>query len=221
MCIRDRGAEEAAELMQQGGTLLSILSAKQAQKMAAFLMSKAVRYVTMTAFTFDLLAIANALIEAAQRGIHVQVFVDQGHSMKGTTAEQMNRLESLRSKGVEVYLSRGVSSGGIQHSKTLFVDNYFLSGSCNWTHSSRSNHELNTLMELSEEGVQAVMQKLLYMKEVSVLLTVEEVRSSQTFREGRLDRIRAKTAEPSGIDRFATARKFSIARARSRGPRVI
>ena len=139
--------------------------------------------------------------------------------MKGTTAEQMNRLESLRSKGVEVFLSRGVSSGGIQHSKTLFVDNYFLSGSCNWTHSSRSNHELNTLMELSEEGIQAVMQKLLYMKEVSILLTVEEVRTSQTLREGR---IRAKTAEPSGIiDRFATARKFSIARARSRGPRVI
>ena len=71
-------------------------------------------------------------------------------------------------------------------------------------------------MELSEEGSRAVMQKLLYMKEVSILLTVEEVRTSQTLREGR---IRAKTAEP--VDSFATASNFSIARARSREPRVI
>ena len=212
----DQGAEEAAELLQNGGTLLSILSAKQTQKMAVFLMSKALHFIMLTAFTFDLLVIVTALIEAAQRGVHVQVFVDQGHSMKGTTAEQMNRLENLRSHGVEVFLSRGVSSGGIQHSKTLLVDGYFLAGSTNWTHSSRSNHEVSTLVELSEEGSQAVMQKLLYMKEVSTPLTVVEVKSSQALREGR---IRAKTAEP--VDRFATARKFSIARARSREPRVI
>ena len=67
--------------------------------------------------------------------------------MRGTTADQMNRLESLCSQGVEVRLSRGVSIGGIQHSKTLFVDDaYFLSGSTNWTHPSRSNHEVNTLV---------------------------------------------------------------------------
>ena len=212
----DQGAEEAAELLQNGGTLLSILSAKQTQKMAVYLMSKALRLIMMTAYTFDLLMISAALIEAAQQGVHVQVFVDQGHSMKGTTAEQMNRLEYLRSHGVEVFLSRGVSSGGIQHSKTLFVDGYFMAGSTNWTHSSRSNHEISTLLELSEEGSQAVMQKLQYMKEVSTLLTVEEVKTSQALREGR---IRAKTAEP--VDRFATARKFSVARARSREPRVI
>ena len=70
-------------------------------------------------------------------------------------------------------------------------------------------------MELSEEGSHAVMQKLLYIKEVSILLKVEEVRTSQNLREGR---IRAKTQEP--VDRYATARKFSIARARSREPRA-
>ena len=136
--------------------------------------------------------------------------------MRGTTADQMNRLESLRAQGVEVRLARGVSSGGIQHSKTLFVDDtFFLSGSTNWTYSSRSNHEVNTLVELSAGGSVAVAQKLKYLREVSVLLTMEEVRASQVLRDGRS---RAKTQEP--VDRYATARKFSIARARSREPRA-
>ena len=117
--------------------MLSILSAKQTQKMAVFLMSKAIDFIMLSAFTFDLLVIVTALIEAAQRGVHVQVFVDQGHSMKGTTAEQMNRLENLRSHGVEVFLSQGVSSGGIQQSKTLFCRCLFFG----------RVHKLDTLFE--------------------------------------------------------------------------
>ena len=71
-------------------------------------------------------------------------------------------------------------------------------------------------MELSEEGKKSVMQKLEFIKQVSTLLTIEEVNSSKQVREHR---IHAKTSEPVA-NRYATARRFSIARARSREPHV-
>ena len=113
---------------------------------------------------------------------------------------------------MEVFLSRGVTSGGIQHSKTLFVDGFYIVGSTNWTSSSRSNHESSVLLELSRDGVESVNQKLTYMREVSTRLTLEEVQDSQELRDTR----RAKSVDP---ERFKTAKRFSIARARSIEPR--
>ena len=49
----DTEAEDAAVLLNVGGTVKSILSAKQAQKMALFLNEKATSDATMTAFTFN------------------------------------------------------------------------------------------------------------------------------------------------------------------------
>ena len=37
---------------------------------------------------------------------------------------------------------------GIQHSKSIRVGPWLLSGSCNWTTSSRANLELDTLVQL-------------------------------------------------------------------------
>ena len=100
--------------------------------MGVFLLSRAKEEAILTAFTFDLLTVSAALKEAAQRRIHVQVDVDQSHSLRGTTATQMDRLEDLRNHGVEVFLSTGVSGSGIQHSKTLLVDQqFYLVGSAN------------------------------------------------------------------------------------------
>ena len=206
----DANAEEAAELLENGGRLRSILSAKQAQKMGAFLLSKAKERAFLTAFTFDLLIICAALKEAAQRGIRVQVFVDKGHSLRGTTASQMDRLDDLRNNGIEVYLTTGIAGGGIQHSKTLLVDNFIIVGSTNWTSSSRSNHELSVLLELDETGKTAALLKGEYILQSSTLLTIKGIEDSRLTRESR-QHARAKSAEP---DRFATARRFSIANER-------
>ena len=156
--------------------------------------------------------LVDALVKTSERGVEVQVLVDHGRNLKGTTAAQMERLDRLRAKGVEVFLSRGVTSGGIQHSKTLFVDGFYIVGSTNWTSSSRSNHESSVLLELSADGVDSVKQKLTYMKDVSTRLIVEEVYTSQELRDSR----RAKSVDP---ERFRTAKRFSIARARSSEPR--
>ena len=209
----DEGAEEAATLLSDGGKLVSVLSSKQTQKMGVNLLKKAKERAIMTAFTLDLLVVCHALVEAAQRGVQAQLFVDKGHSLKGSTSAQMDRLEMLRRGGVEVYLAKGVTSGGIQHSKTLLVDGYYLCGSTNWTNSSRSNHESSMLIELSDEGKKAVMQKLGYMMQDAELLTQETVKRAQEFREVRS---RGRSADPSPHRFGETARRFSIARARSR-----
>jgi len=209
----DERAEEAAELLVNGGKLLSVLSSKQAQKMAVFLLGKAKERAILTAFTFDLLVVCNALSEAAQRGVQVQLYVDKSHSMKGVTAAQMDRLELLRRTGVEVFLAQGIVAGGIQHSKSLLVDAHFLCGSTNWTSSSRSNHEFSVLIGLSEEGKISVMEKLGYVMQSAELLTTKTAQASQDWREARSNRVRGRSAEP---DMHATARRFSLARARSR-----
>ena len=209
----DESAEEAATLLSDGGKLVSVLSSKQTQKMGVNLLKKAKERAIMTAFTLDLLVVCHALVEAAQRGVQAQLFVDKGHSIKGSTSAQMDRLEMLRRGGVEVYLAKGVTSGGIQHSKTLLVDGYYLCGSTNWTSSSRSNHESSMLIELSDEGKKAVMQKLGYMMQDAELLTQETVKRAQEFREVRS---RGRSADPSPHRFGETARRFSIARARSR-----
>ena len=75
--------------------------------------------------------------------------------MHGKTNDQMDCLKDLKSQGVEVFLSNGCTSGGIQHSKTLLVDEMFaLIGSTNWINSSRSNHEMSVLVELNLGGYQ-------------------------------------------------------------------
>ena len=201
-------AEEASELLPAGGRLLALMSAKQAQKMALYLLEKAQHFACLTAYTLDLLVLTEALVQTSMSGVQVQVLVDRGHSLKGTTSAQMERLDALRKKGVEVFLSRGVTSGGIQHSKTLYVDHFYIVGSTNWTSSSRSNHEMSVLLKLEESGIHVVEKRLAFIREVSTKLTQEEVTSSLVLRENR----RSKSVEP---DKFRTAKRFSIARARS------
>ncbi len=209
----DEGAEEAATILSIGGSLIAVLSSKQAQKMAVYLLGKAKERAILTAFTFDLLVVCNALVEAAQRGIQVQLYVDRNHSLKGCTSAQMDRLELLRRGGVEVYLAQGVTAGGIQHSKTLLVDGYYLCGSTNWTSSSRSNHESSMLIELTDEGKKAVMSKLGYIMQSAELLSSDTAKRSQDWREAK---VRGRSADPSPHQFGITARRFSIARARSR-----
>jgi len=210
----DEDAEEAATMLCNGGKLLSVLSSKQTQKMGVNLLNKAKERAILTAFTLDLLVVCNALVEAAQRGVQAQLFVDKGHSLKGSTSAQMERLEMLRRGGVEVYLAKGVTAGGIQHSKTLLVDGYYLCDSTNWTSSSRSNHESSMLIELSDEGKKAVMSKLGYVMQGAELLTQETAKRAQEYREVKM--MRGRSADPSPHRFGETARRFSIARARSR-----
>ena len=129
----DSTAEEASVLLHSGGTMRTICGAKQSQKMAVYMMTKAKESVSLTGFTFDSDLITEGLKEAKQRGVPiVETFLDRSHSQFGATEAMMDRLADLHRHAVEVYLSRGAGSGGIQHSKTLFVDGFLLIGSVFW-----------------------------------------------------------------------------------------
>ena len=203
----DAAAEDAAVILNDGGTVKSILSARQAQKMVLFLLDKATIDATMTAFTFNAPLIKARLVETAARGVKVKLFIDRGHSMSGTTGNQMNCLQELQDAGVEVFLVSGADPSGIQHSKTVLVDHMFLVGSTNWTSNSRPNHEVHTLLELKPEGLQAVRVKYDNMKRTSRLLTEKEVSLSVELRTNRVQRAKSE-------ERYSTAKKFSLARER-------
>jgi len=212
----DSGAEAASEILKNGGIFKSIMSAKETQKMAVFLLQKAHERVDLTAFTFDLIVLCNALSEAVSRGVIVSVYFDRRHSYNGTTEAQMKRLSELRMKGIEVFLTDGAVSSGIQHSKCLLADDHFIVGSTNWTSNARSNHEVSILIELNSAGKAAVDRKLSFIKKKSQLLTQEVISSSTSLRSDRqVAKLRSKSVDPDQHDKYATAKRFSLARARS------
>ena len=204
--------DDASHLMLGGGgTVLSVMSSKQAQKMGAYLIGKAVSRIVLTAYTYDLVVITNALKEAAIRGVTVTVIGDHGHTLTGATAAMVERFTELKDAGVTVLLTRGVSGGsGIQHSKTLLCDVHAIVGSCNWTNSSRSNQETSVLLFLNEPGLAAYEDKLRYLQRHGQPFSEKDEASGRKNRESR----RIQSVPPTE-ERYRTAKKFSIARARS------
>ena len=206
-------AEDASTLMLRGGgILLSVMSSKQTQKMAVYLMDKAVERIVMTAFTFDLLVIRDALIRGATRGISFLLFVDRNQTLSGSTQWMVERVRELREAGVTVYVTRGPANSGIQHSKTLLVDSFFMVGSCNWTSCSRSNHECSSLLALQAPGLLAVDERIRYLKESGRVLSSLDLAEGQKRRDNRCQS-RGKSVPTK--DRYSTAKRFSIARARA------
>ena len=125
----------------------------------------------------------------------------------------MTRLAELRRNGAEVFLTRGPHSGGIQHSKVLYVDGRVLLGSTNWTNSSRSNFVMNVLIELSAEGEMEFLEQIHLLRARSELLTLSSIRGSSEERAKKAAAKRSKSAEPR---QQATESCFSIAESRRR-----
>ena len=122
------------------------------------------------------------------------------------------RMKELKGAGVVVYLTRGPGNSGIQHSKTLLVDESFIIGSCNWTSSSRSNHEASVLLALEAPGLLACDERIGYLKESGRLLTDADIAKCQ---ENRDQRSKSRGKSVPVRDMYATAKRFSIARGRS------
>ena len=112
-------------------------------------------------------------------------------------------------------LSRGVSgNSGIQHSKTVLSDEFLIVGSCNWTSASRENHEEDMLVALNEAGVAAHDERLKYTKDHNQAFTRELEKAGREHRSQRAASREHKSVPPSA-ERYRTAKRFSIARARA------
>jgi len=213
----DEKAEDACTFLPGGaGRVLSIMSCKQTQKMAAFLISKATDSVVLTAYTFDLVMVAEALAAAKERGVEVTIIVDRNHTLTGATNYMVERLSALKQANVPVWLSRGISgAGGIQHSKTLRADDFLIVGSTNWTNASRLNQEMSVLVQLNEEGLAAYEDRIRAYKSLSSVFSDALERSGTANRCSRGVGGASRSASVSTMERYATAKRFSIARARS------
>ena len=144
------------------------------------------------------------------------IVLDYSHTLTGSTMWMVDRLSQMKAGGVKVLLSAGVSGdSGIQHSKTVLCDEYVIIGSCNWTTASRANQEIDVLVALNEVGLAAYDERLKYIMEHSRVFDDELVKAGRVNRSKRATAREHKSVPPA--ERYATAKRFSIARARSAG----
>ena len=191
----------------ESGRVLAVMSSKECQSMAVRLISESRRHVTLSGFTFDSEEITQALRQAATLEKDVRVILDSTQVLKGTTKMMAKRCAELFSSGCKVHLVQDV---GVQHSKTLSIDNrYAIVGSCNWTNSSRSNHEISVLLKLDAGVNTAIESKYEEMIKHSRPFKLEDAETGQTTRDAR---VRAHSASSSS--QYRTAKSFSIARSR-------
>ena len=223
----DPGADNAAELFFGGlGRILAIMPGKVTHKLALFMIGNSMSEIILTAFTFDLADLVDALNAACQRGVRVKVLVDKSHALSGTTQNMPNRLAALMDGGVEVRLCRGCSNGtGIQHSKTLMIDMFLFVGSANWTNASQSNQEVSILFAMNADGMDAHARRLEQIREASEPFSDAQVKAACEVRaqrkagnaQNRSRSLGRSPARESTEDRFRTMRKFSIANRLKRG----
>ena len=185
----DSNADDACRLYD-GGRLVCIMSARQAQKMGRYLIQKASRVITVLAYTFDLQDMTDDLTRAK---VPVEVFADQRTSMSQQTRKQLNKLVELRNAGVTAWLGTGIDiqeeyaaagrkvrpGQGILHAKRVRADNWMVCGSTNWTTCSRCNTEVSVLVQLSADGIAGFEDVVARLRERSVLMDDGHVTTAQ------------------------------------------
>jgi phosphatidylserine/phosphatidylglycerophosphate/cardiolipin synthase-like enzyme len=122
--------------------------------------------VRISAFTYDRGDITELLKLAVVSGASVQILLDEGQVLGGQTRDAPQQALEMLAAGIEVRTLTGRTAAevyrevgrsvaghikGIQHSKTVLVDDYMLVGSCNWTTSSRANFETGVFLKLNAQ----------------------------------------------------------------------
>ena len=192
--------------------------------MASYMLDRCRESAGLTCFTFDSMEVAISLANAAKRGRKVTVYADRNHLISGTTKCEVDRMEYLRDGGVSVRLVTGRSGqvpgcsgnfAGIQHSKTLLVDQHAIVGSTNWTNAARKNHETSVLLSLAEEGLCEYDKWHQLLEKMSHGLTDDDLKQGRAHRAGDTKSARTRSSDAQkGKDKDLDL-KFSIARSRA------
>jgi phosphatidylserine/phosphatidylglycerophosphate/cardiolipin synthase-like enzyme len=115
-----------------------------AQTMIAQAISEARRQVLVQAFTFTNRFIARALLDAARRGVEVQVIADREQFEKGAAY----RLADLKAGGIKVWLD---GEHAAAHNKIVLIDAgqarpIVITGSFNFTQAAQKQNAENVLL---------------------------------------------------------------------------
>jgi len=101
--------------------------------------NKAQHTILVQAYYFTSLTMANALIEAHQRGIAVKLLIDRSQ-----LTAQGSKLRLVAKKGIPVWID---FVPGIAHNKVLIIDEeYVLTGSFNWTDAAQKRNAENLIL---------------------------------------------------------------------------
>ena len=95
--------------------------------------------VLVQAYSFTSAPIANALVEATQRGVKVQVILDQGQR-----TEKYSSADFLKHSGVTPYID---AKHAIAHDKVMIIDHRtVITGSFNFTKAAEESNAENLLV---------------------------------------------------------------------------
>ena len=156
--------------------------------------------VLLLGYTYDLPELQEALIDAARRRVMVRVGLDRRTTLSTRHRDQQQFAQQLQANRIPVILMKGwplapeykkvgrtVTGTGIQHAKTVLVDNMLVIGSVNWTVSSKANSELAALVRMHPLGERAVREAIEHRlaggERLEAALTRPRRRSSSRYTE--------------------------------------
>ncbi|HUX80571.1 MAG TPA: phospholipase D family protein [Alphaproteobacteria bacterium] len=113
----------------EGQCTIGIVSAIEDAKTSIFVM----------AYSFTSLQIAQALVDAFERGVDVKVLID-----KSQIRNKYSHLQFFSKSGIPVFID---PAKGIAHNKAMILDDRFvLTGSFNWSKAANSKNAENILL---------------------------------------------------------------------------
>ena len=147
--------KEIFQLGSQQMELWFLPDNKQAVQHLQKLLAEAKKSIQVAMFTWTHHSLATSVIQASERGVKVQVVIDN-NAGKGSSAKIV---KLFKQKGIDVSLSRG---DGLLHHKFLLIDqNLLINGSANWTKNAfHQNDDCFIILTPLNPSQQAQMQHL-------------------------------------------------------------
>ena len=116
------------------------LDQKQNDQELITLINGAKDHIYFAIYTFTLPSIADALVNAKQRGVDVRGLMDSGQSSDSYGAPITKKLQAA---GIPMLVEKHASGNGIMHIKLMVTEKAYAFGSYNWTNSATTiNDEL-------------------------------------------------------------------------------
>ncbi len=113
--------------------------------------TQAQRTIHVQAYSFTSQPIANALIKAHEKGVHVQVLAD-----KSQETAKHSKIQRLAQTGIPVLIDRNVA---IAHNKVILIDDYtLLTGSYNFSKAAEYRNAENLLIIKNPKLAQEYLQ---------------------------------------------------------------
>jgi phospholipase D len=127
--------------------------------------AKAQQTILVQAYTFTSLPIAEALIQAHQRGVDVRILVDRSQ-----LASKYTQVRYVVAQGIFAAVD---VVPGIAHNKVMIIDNnYVLTGSFNWTKAAETSNAENLLL-INDTKTNAIYKKAWYQRAKQAQVVVD------------------------------------------------